>query len=205
MGFNYMGKMNKRRQITKALRWLAAALLICLVITGIFIWNFGTKDYAKKSDCIIVLGAAVYGDKPSPVFEERIKHAIGLLKQAEAPVVIFTGGFGAGASHAESEVGALYAIAQGVSESTILTEVRSRTTKQNLVEAKTLMDSAGLKSAIIVSDPLHLKRASAMAANIGMSAVTSPTPTSRYRSFRTQFKFLLREVYFYHHHGITGH
>ena len=168
------------------------------------IWNFGGKDYAKKSDCIIVLGAAVYGEKPSPVFEERITHAIGLFQQGKASTIIFTGGHGDGASHAESEVGASYAVGEGVSESAILTETRSRTTNQNLVEAKVLMDLGGLRSAIIVSDPLHLKRASVMAEDLGISAVTSPTATSRYRSLRTKLGFLVREVYFYNHYAVTG-
>jgi len=168
------------------------------------IWNFGEKDHAKKSDCIIVLGAAAYGEKPSPVFEERIRHAIGLFRKGEAPTLIFTGGRGDGASHAESEVGAAYAVRESVSRAAILTETRSRTTKQNLTEAKALMDSAGLRSAIIVSDPLHLKRASAMAEDLGIPAVTSPTPTSRYRSLRAKLGFLVREVYFYNHHAVTG-
>lgn len=175
-----------------------------LVVVGVMIWNFGGKDHSTSSDCIIVLGAAVHGDQPSPVFEERIKHAIGLFQRSEASTIIFTGGYGDGVSYAESEVGASYAIAEGVSKAAILTETQSRTTHQNLAEAKKLMDSAGLKSAIIVSDPLHLKRASVMAGELGISAVTSPTPTSRYRSLRTKLGFLLREVYFYNHYAVTG-
>ncbi len=193
-----------KRRILKILLCLTAALFAWLVITGIMIWNFGGKDRATKSDCIIVLGAAAYGEKPSPVFEERIKHAIGLFQEGEASTIIFTGGRGDGASHAESEVGASFAVSEGVNKTAILTETRSRTTYQNLVEAKALMDSAGLKSAIIVSDPLHLKRASVMADDLGISAVTSPTPTSRYRSLRTKLGFLVREVYFYNHYAVTG-
>ncbi|MBK1833919.1 hypothetical protein JIN78_07600 [Roseibacillus ishigakijimensis] len=67
------------------------------------------------------------------------------------------------------------------------------------------MNAAGLKSAIIVSDPLHLKRASLMAKDLGIRSVTSPTPTSRYRSLKTKLPFLQREIYFYHHYAITGH
>lgn len=60
------------------------------------------------------------------------------------------------------------------------------------------------KSAIIVSDPLHLKRASVMADDLGISAVTSPTPSSRYRSLKTKLGFLVREVHFYNHYAVTG-
>ena len=197
--------MSKQRRILKIALCLSVAFFTWFIITGIVIWNFGDEDHAKESDCIIVLGAATYGDKASPVFEERIKHAIELFKQGHAQTVIFTGGYGDGASHSESEVGASYAINEGINKSVILTEARSRTTKQNLMEAKVLMDSSGLESAIIVSDPLHLKRASAMADDIGILAVTSPTPTSRYRSLRTKFGFLIREVYFYNHYKVTGY
>ena len=193
-----------KRRIIKILLWLVAALFAWLVITGIAIWNFGGKDNAQKSDCIIVLGAAAYGEKPSPVFEERIRHAINLFRKGTATTIIFTGGRGDGAVHAESEVGASFAVSEGVNKSVILTETRSRTTHQNLLEAKVLMDSAGLRSAIIVSDPLHLKRASVMAGDMGIAAVTSPTPTSRYRSLRTKLGFLVREVYFYNHYAVTG-
>jgi len=179
-------------------------LFVWLVVVGAVIWNFGDEDNAENSDCIIVLGAAAYGDKPSPVFEERIKHAIALFQKGGAPIIIFTGGRGEGASHAESEVGASYAVAKGVNRAAISIEKRSRTTNQNLMEAKNLMDTAGMKSAIIVSDPLHLKRASMMADDIGILAVTSPTPTTRYRSLRTKLGFLVREIYFCHHYAVTG-
>ncbi len=193
-----------KRQILRILTCFAAVLLAWLVITGISIWNFGNQDHASKSDCIIVLGAAAYGKKPSPVFEERIKHAIGLFQSGEAPVIIFTGGRGDGAAHAESEVGASFALGQGVGSRSVLKETRSRTTRENLAEAKILMDSASLKSAIIVSDPLHLKRASAMAEDLGIQSATSPTASSRYRTLRTKLPFLLREVYFLNHYLVTG-
>lgn len=193
-----------KRCIRKILLSLAAAAFAWLAISGIIIWNFGGIDHARKSDCIIVLGAAAYGEKPSPVFEARIQHAVDLFQAGKASTLIFTGGFGDGVSHAESEVGAAFAVAKGISKLATLTETKSRTTHQNLAEAKAVMDAAGFKTAIIVSDPLHLKRASVMAEDLGIKAVTSPTPFSRYRSFWTKFGFLVREVYFLNHYRVTG-
>ncbi|PWQ92152.1 protein sanA-like protein [Leucothrix pacifica] len=175
-----------------------------IVIIGIRIWSFANEDHATPSDSIIVLGAAVYGDKPSPVFEERIKHGVTLYQQGFAPKIIFTGGRGEGDSHSEGEVGAIYAMSRGVPEEAILIESASRTTRQNLINAKVLMDESGLKSAIIVSDPLHLKRALMMANDVGIQAVSSPTPTSRYRSLKPKLEFLVREMYFYNHYLVIN-
>ncbi|MGB0848257.1 MAG: YdcF family protein [Thiolinea sp.] len=186
-----------KRRLRKLLFWLAAILLSWPVLTGAIIWNFGHTDYAQDSDCIIVLGAAAYHKKPSPVFKERIHHAITLFEAGKAPNIIFTGGYGDGAPYAESEVGAAYAIKNGIPPNAILKETVSRSTRQNLLEAKALMQKAGLQNAIIVSDPLHLKRAAILAEEVGITAVTSPTPTSRFRSLEKKFEFLPREIYFY--------
>ena len=83
-------------------------------------------------------------------------------------------------------------------------EFRSRTTQQNLAEAQILMAANGWRTAVLVSDPLHMLRATWMAADLGISAVASPTPTSRYRSFKTKFTFLRHELYFWHHYLFTG-
>jgi len=169
------------------------------------IWSFGNRDDAKPSDCAIVLGAAAYGSAPSPVFEERIRHAIDLHRRGIVTKIVFTGGTGSGGTQAESTVAAQYAIRVGVPQADILIETRSRTTKQNLAETKSLMVVHRFTSAVIVSDPLHLKRAAAMAEDLGIEAVTSPTATTRYRSMRTKLGFLLREIYFFHHYVLTGH
>jgi len=190
-------------RIRKTLLWLFIAFSIWLFFIAASIWHYGSKDYAQNSDCIIVLGAAAYHKSPSPVLKERIDHAITLYQQGLAPTVIFTGGFGTGAPYSESDVAAKYALRNGIKVVDVLTEDSSRSTVDNLVEAKKLMASNGLTTAIIISDPLHLKRASIIANNLGITAVTSPTPTSRYRTFKSQFKFLIREVYFYHYYLFT--
>ena len=121
------------------LAWLAAL--------GTAIWIYGATDQAVKSDCAIVLGAAAYGTQPSPVFEERIRHAIDLYRTGLVAKIIFTGGYGTGADHAESEVGAAYAAREGVPTTDVFVEHRSRTTQQNLAEAQILMAAHDLKTA----------------------------------------------------------
>ena len=194
-----------RRRLKRVAIWMLIAILSWCVVLGINVWRYGTHDRATKSDCIIILGAAVQGTTASPVFEERIRHGISLYDSGYAPKLLFTGGIGDGQFHSEASVGRSTAIQHGVPATDILVEEKSRTTQQNLSEALAVMRQNGIKSAIIVSDPLHMKRAMIMADDLDIAAVSSPTPTSRYRSLKTKLGFLLREVYFLHHYFATGH
>lgn len=188
----------KRTRIWRAIALITAGLALWFIIVGISIWRYGALDFATRADCIIVLGAAIRESSPSPVFEERIRHGISLYRDGLAPRLLFTGGIGEELRLSESRVGRAFAIQHGVDPAHILIEERSRTTSQNLVEALALMRQHGLNKAIIVSDPLHMRRSIMIADQIGLEAVSSPTPTSRYQSFGTKFQFLLRELYFIH-------
>jgi uncharacterized SAM-binding protein YcdF (DUF218 family) len=175
-------------------------LLLALWLAGVaayIVW-VGERDQAAPADAIIVLGAAAYDARPSPVFAERIRHGIDLYQRGLAKHLIFTGGFGNGARFSESQVAQRYALKHGVPRQAILIETRSRTTHQNLQQAAALMKANGFKRAIIVSDPLHMARALRLAREAGIDALGSSTPTSRFRSFETRKRFLLQEVYFFH-------
>jgi uncharacterized SAM-binding protein YcdF (DUF218 family) len=191
------------RRVRKALLWALLALVCWVVLVGGWITYYGSVDHKKRSDCVIVLGAAIQGDKPSPVFEERLRHAVELYRDGYASKLVLTGGIGAGTQHSESSVGSTFVSALGIPAEDILVEERSHTTFQNLDEAAYVMASHGLRTAIVVSDPLHMERSMTMADDLGLDAVSSPTPTSRYRTPATQFEFLAREVYFFHHYLIS--
>ncbi|WP_246189296.1 YdcF family protein [Pseudoxanthomonas kalamensis] len=176
---------------------LLAVLWLCAV--AVYIAVVGERDQAAPADAIIVLGAAAYDANPSPVFEERIRHGIDLYQRGLAGKLIFTGGYGgSGARFSEAQVARRYALRHGVPEEAILIESVSRTTWQNLQQASRVMHTHDLHSAIIVSDPLHMARALRLADDAGIAAVGSPTPTSRFRSLSTRWRFLLQEVYFFH-------
>ena len=164
----------------------------------------GEERAEGKADVAIVLGAAVDGDAPSPVFAERIGWGVRLYRDGRVGKLLFTGGYGEGSRHAEALVARAAAMREGVPAEDILVETRSRTTRQNLVEAQRVMQAEGLETALIVSDPLHMMRAMTMAEDLGLAASGSPTPTSRYRSWRSKSGFLARELYFYHHYLATG-
>jgi uncharacterized SAM-binding protein YcdF (DUF218 family) len=183
----------------RLLLWLG--LLCALWLGGVAAWILwvGERDQAAPADTIIVLGAAAYDAAPSPVFKARIEHGLHLFDDGLAGTLIFTGGYGGGgARFAESQVARRYAMRQGVPETAILIESTSQTTYQNLFEARRLMLEHGLQRAIVVSDPLHMARALRLCRGLGIDALGSPTPTTRFRSFRTRWEFLAREVYFFH-------
>lgn len=152
----------------------------------------------------VVLGAAVHGENPSPVFEQRIRHALELYRLGTVDRLLFTGGTAAGGRVAEAEVARGYALRRGVPGGAILIESRSRTTRENLLEARKLMRAHRLSSAAIVSDPLHLARALRMARDLGIDACPAPTPTTRYRSWRAKAGFMAREMVFYTGYLVTG-
>ena len=176
-------------------------MLLLLWLLGVAAWIIwvGDRDQAAPADAIIVLGAAAYDAKPSPVFEERIRHGLELYRQGYAPKLIFTGGFGGtGARFSESQVARRYALKQDIPAQDILIENRSRTTRQNLIEAKRLMDAHGMRRVILVSDPLHMARALRLSDELGIEALASSTPSTRFRSFHTSWRFLAQEIYFFH-------
>jgi uncharacterized SAM-binding protein YcdF (DUF218 family) len=176
---------------------LISALLLAISSTASNIYLYGNSSNNIKADAAIVLGAAVWGEEPSPVFRERINHAINLYKNGYVKTIIFTGGVGESHEPAEAIVGKKYALAQQVKAGDIFTETQSRTTHQNLKNALEVAKTHQLTKFLIVSDPLHMKRAVLMARGLGMDAHSSPTPTTRYRSFHSQMEFLSRETYFY--------
>jgi uncharacterized SAM-binding protein YcdF (DUF218 family) len=175
-----------------------SALFLAIASTALNIYSYGNSyKNTIKADAAIVLGAAVWGNEPSPVFRERINHAIHLYQKGDIRTIIFTGGVGESNEPAEAIVGKRYAQARKVKQTDILTETQSRTTHQNLKNALTVAASHQLTKFLIVSDPLHMKRAVLMARDMGMDAYPSPTPTTRYQSFNNQMEFLTRETYFY--------
>ncbi len=186
----------------KKVIFLAIIGFICSLVTGyaiaaINIYFYGNNPSYIQADAAIVLGAEIWRNEPSPVFRERINHAIDLYLNHDIRIIIFTGGVGVGKDLSEADVGKLYAMRNGVKDNDILIETKSRTTRQNLINAKETTNFKQFRKILIVSDPLHMKRAVLMARDLGINAYPSPTPTTRYRSVESQLKFLLRETYFY--------
>lgn len=146
------------------------------------------------SDAAVVLGAAVWNGRPSPVLRERANHAIDLYQRKIVKKILFTGGRGSGELLSEGESAAKYARLNGVPSKDILVESDSDTTYENLRNAKIILDENNLKTTLLVSDPPHMKRAMAMAEDLGFTAHSSPTPTSRFQTEERTADFLRSET-----------
>jgi len=172
-------------------------LLLWLLTLAIEIVAYSTVRDDGPADAAIVLGAAAWDGQPSPVFEERIKHAIDLYRAGRVKAIIFTGGVGEGESTAEAIAGSRYAIELGVAPRDVFCETASHFTHENLLGAKAIVEQQRFDRVLIGSDPLHMRRALTMARDFGLKAYSSPTPTSRYISLSSQFEFLWGEVRYY--------
>ena len=172
-------------------------LFVCLSLIARDIYLFSLTSSYDPADAAVVLGTSVFRDRPSPVFRERINHAINLYQAGIVQYIIFTGGQAGNDRLAESEAGRNYAMERGVPEERIFIETASYNTCLNLIEAKRIIEENDLDQVLIVSDPLHMRRSMWLAEKIGMKALSSPTPTSRYQSFDRRAGFLVREIYSY--------
>ncbi len=148
--------------------WLASAALVT--------W-FASRDRAAPADAIVVLGAAQYVGRPSPVLRARLDHARALHERGLAPRVVLTGGMAEGDTASESAVSRAYLLARGIPDSLLLLEHDGRTTQQSLRAVGALLRDRGLTRVIVVSDPFHVFRASLLARGQGLVAYTSPTRT----------------------------
>ncbi|MCB8944951.1 MAG: YdcF family protein [Ardenticatenaceae bacterium] len=185
------------RLLKRSLFLLGGGTAVFILAVAIEVYRFSLLDEARPADAAIVLGAAVYRERPSPVFRERINHGIWLYENGYVDWLIFTGGVGWGDNYSEAEVARQYAVAQGVPAEAILVETTSTSTLENLANARQVGAEAGLGTYLIVSTPFHMKRALAIAEDLGLEAYTSPTQTTRWINPYTKSRAYVREVVVY--------
>ena len=160
-----------------------ALLFAYLTVTFVQVWLASRRDDARPSQAIIVLGAAQYAGRPTPVLAARLDHAIDLYRKRIAPVVVVTGGREPGDPYTEAGVGADYLHEHGIEDRAILRETTGRTSWESLEAAARFLKSRGMVHVVLVSDPYHSARISAIAHDVGLDAVTSPTRTSPIKGF----------------------
>jgi uncharacterized SAM-binding protein YcdF (DUF218 family) len=142
------------------------------------IWAQGQRDEQRPVDAIVVMGAAQYDGRPSPLFAARLDHAVALFNAGVSNRLIVTGGKAEGDRTTEAATARSYAIAHGVPDDAILGEDASRTTLESIRAVGEVLRSNGLADAVFVSDRPHMLRVLRMAADEGITAWGSPTPSS---------------------------
>jgi uncharacterized SAM-binding protein YcdF (DUF218 family) len=155
---------------------VAAFALWLISAAAVLIWS--SRDEARPAQAIVVLGAAQYAGKPSPVLRARLDHALNLWNRHLASLLILTGGTGSGDTTSEAAVGRTYAKKHGVPDSAILVESEGRTTSESMKAVAGMLEVRGLQSALLVSDPFHMLRLRILARRFGFTPYTSPTRTS---------------------------
>ena len=183
--------------LKRLLSILLIAILLYLLATSGIILLYAHTDNKEKSDVAIVLGAGTINNEASPVFKERVNHAVELYKEGTVKIIIITGGLGEGSVLDDSEVALQYAVECGVPQADLIAEKTSTVTQENLENAAVIMKENGFETAVIISDPLHMARAMLMAKDAGINAVSSPTPTSAYKTLDTKLPFFFREEMYY--------
>lgn len=163
-----------RRALTIAVVIVSAMWLVS--VSAVVMWS--KRDEARPAQAIVVLGAAQYAGKPSPVLRARLDHALDLWNRHLASVLILTGGTGAGDTTSEAAVGRTYVRKRGVPDSAILEENEGRTTSESMRAVAGMLEVRGLQSALLVSDPFHMLRLRILARRFGFTPYTSPTQTS---------------------------
>ena len=150
-----------------------------LTLAAIVLW--AERDDSSKADVIVVLGAAQYDGRPSPVLKARLDHAVQLYKNGMAPRLLFTGGRREGDAVSEAITGQRYSVKQGVPASAIMLEGTSRTTLASIRGTALMLRtdiSAQAPRVLLVSDPFHMLRLTLLARLYGMRPMPSPTRTS---------------------------
>jgi uncharacterized SAM-binding protein YcdF (DUF218 family) len=188
--------------IVRVIKWgtlLGFAALLALLVYFAYVYreirDFAVRDEARPADAIVVLGAAQYNGRPSPVLKARLDHALELYRNGLANTIITTGSYGSDPNFSEAEVGRKYLVQHGVSVADILTEQGSGTTFDSVRAAAGLLKARGWNRALVVSDGFHLFRAKEMFMDNGILAFTSPAPNSPIEVEASQrFWHSLREV-----------
>ncbi len=171
---------------------LTGFVLWIISASAVLIWS--ARDEARPAQAIVVLGAAQYAGRPSPVLRARLDHAVGLWKRDLASLLILTGGTGTGDTTSEAAVGRTYAKKRGVPDTLILVENEGRTTSESMQAVAGMLEVRGLHTALLVSDPFHMLRLRILARRFGFTPYTSPTRTSPIEPNREQrWKYIFSE------------
>lgn len=178
---------------------LAAALAVVAVLSAIGyvsrrIEQQSVRDEARPADVILVLGAAEYHGRPSPVLRARLDHALELYNRSLARLVMTTGGAGGDKVFTEGGVGRTYLIAHGVPSERIVVENEAESTVESTAMAGEIMRRMGLHSVIVVSDGYHIYRVKRMLQFRGLKVYGSPRKDLTHEPWRERWNYVKQAI-----------
>jgi uncharacterized SAM-binding protein YcdF (DUF218 family) len=156
---------------------LVAAVAVYFV-SLIMVLVVSQQDERQPVDAIVVLGAAQYNGRPSPVLRARLNHGMELYRERLAPLIVVTGGVGRGDTTSEALVGRRYLVSHGVPDQSVVAQSDGRTTMASMNAVTGWLRQRGLRRVLLVSDPFHMFRLRLEARRTGLVAYTSPTESS---------------------------
>jgi uncharacterized SAM-binding protein YcdF (DUF218 family) len=166
------------RPLRQALGLLLLAAVIVYTVSLVMVLVVSQQDQAQPVDAIVVLGAAQYNGRPSPVLRARLDHALGLYRDRLAPLILVAGGVGRGDTTSEAMVGRRYLIAHGVAPDAVVAQSEGRSTMASMTAVTGWLHGRGLRRVLLVSDPFHMFRLRLEARRTSLEAYTSPTESS---------------------------
>ena len=185
------------------IRIAAGLLLVSVMGLGVKLFSVADDirrqsdlDEARPADVILVLGAAEYRGRPSPILEARLNHALFLYRQELAPRIITTGGKGGDPMFTEGEVGRAYLSRHGIPSEAIIVESEGETTVHSTAAAAEIMRRMDLHSCIVVSDGYHIYRVKRMLQFQGIAVYGSPRPTEPRHGWRQEWIYLKQAIAF---------
>jgi uncharacterized SAM-binding protein YcdF (DUF218 family) len=181
--------------------WQAAGLLLlaaalAYTVSLVMVLVVSQQDDRQPAEAIVVLGAAQYNGRPSPVLRARLDHALALYREELAPLVLVTGGVGRGDTLSEATVARRYLIYHGVPAGAVVAQSEGRTTRASMTAVNAWLRGRGLRRVILVSDPFHMFRLRIEARRTALEAYTSPTESSPISENPVlELRYLLAEGY----------
>jgi uncharacterized SAM-binding protein YcdF (DUF218 family) len=153
-----------------------------------------SRRQAAQADAIVVLGAAQYNGRPSPVFRARLDHAAALYLRGVAPVVLVTGGVGRGDTLSETAVGEQYLVSAGLPANAVIPLPAASSTYHALRAVADWFTGRQTRRVVFVSDGFHMLRLRIIAPRLGLVPFTSPAPGSPiHASARRNLSYMLAE------------
>jgi uncharacterized SAM-binding protein YcdF (DUF218 family) len=172
----------KARRFRPSVRQMFGWLLLAAatVYTGalLMVLIVSQQDQRRAADAIVVLGAAQYNGRPSPVLRARLNHALHLYREGHAPRIIVTGGMGPGDTTSEATVGRRFLVTRGVPSEAVIVQAQGRSTQASMTAVGEWLEHEGLRRVLLVSDPFHMFRLRMEARRTNLEAYTSPTEDS---------------------------